>query len=391
MILKRTTPELYQSLATLRNRSVKELMETPIVVDANSPISRIIETLTEADRYEAFIPLSSKVAYMSIRDIIGSRDIASQRASLTGKIVPSLSFESTLGYAARIMSHYRMRALPIVHNNGIVGQITARSIVEEIGKSAISGINASNIMTPNPIMLRAKDKASTARGIMVRHRIDHIPVMEEKRLDGIVTSMHIAKSMLPSEGIGRRSIGVNKLVRLDFPIIGIADRNVVTSNHDDSLRSVADVMASANSTYSIVKVLDEPQGIITYRDIVALLEERVDEDIPAFIVGLPDDPFDAELAKSKFISIVKLLRKVSPEIEEARCHMKIRDVQGEKRRYEVDVNIITPYRRHTYTNIGWDLAKMFDQTSDALKKKLAHRRSRKGRESQRHRTDQYIS
>ena len=75
-----------------------------------------------------------------------------------------------------------------------------------------------------------------------------------------------------------------------------------------------------------------------------------------YIIGLPDDPFDAELAKSKFTNLIKFLSKVSPEIEEARCRMKLRGIQGQRRRYEVDVNIITPYRRHTYTNMGWDLS-----------------------------------
>jgi CBS domain-containing protein len=384
-------PELYNSLNALRNKSVKELMEAPIVVNANDSISKVIGILTEAKVYDAFIPLSNKIASINIRDILGTRDIVSAKPSLIGKIVPSLSFESTLGYASRIMSYYRLRALPIVQHNEIVGQITARSIVKQMNSAGVGGVRASDIMTPNPIVLRAKDKASSAKGIMIRHRIDHLPVMEDSKLAGIVTSTHMVQATLPSEKIGRKSLGMDKLIRLDFPVIGIADRNVITSKHDDTLQSLTGLIIDANSTYSIVKILDEVQGIITYRDIVALLEEKIEEDIPAFIVGLPDDPFDAELAKSKFIGLIKLLRKASPEIEEARCYMKIRDIQGERRRYEVDVNVITPYRRHTYTNIGWDLAKMFDQTSDALKKKLAHRQSRKGRKSSRYRTDHYIS
>jgi CBS domain-containing protein len=384
-------PELYNSLNALRNKSVKELMEAPIIVNANDSISKVIGVLTEAKAYDAFIPLSNKIASINIRDILGTRDIVSAKPSLIGKIVPSLSFESTLGYASRIMSYYRLRALPIVQHNEIVGQITARSIVKQMNSAGVGGVRASDIMTPNPIVLRAKDKASSAKGIMIRHRIDHLPVMEDSKLAGIVTSTHMVQATLPSEKIGRKSLGMDKLIRLDFPVIGIADRNVITSKHDDTLQSLTGLIIDANSTYSIVKILDEVQGIITYRDIVALLEEKIEEDIPAFIVGLPDDPFDAELAKSKFIGLIKLLRKASPEIEEARCYMKIRDIQGERRRYEVDVNVITPYRRHTYTNIGWDLAKMFDQTSDALKKKLAHRQSRKGRKSSRYRTDHYIS
>jgi CBS domain-containing protein len=391
MVLKRMVPQLYDTLGVLRNRSVRDFMEEPVVADANTSISEIIGILTEKDVYEAFVPLSNKIACLNIRDILATRNITTAKPSLIGKIVPTLSHESNLGYAARIMSYYRLRALPILEHSDIVGQVTAKSVVRGVAEAGIGGIVASDIMTPNPVMLRAKDKGATAKGIMVRRRIDHLPVMEQNKLAGIVTSTHILRALVPSERVGRRSLGVDKLIRLDFPVIGIADRNVLTSKQDVSLKSVTGLMLDTKSTYTLVKTWEEVQGIITYRDIVALLEERIEEDIPAFIVGLPDDPFDAELAKSKFSSLIKLMRKVSPEIEEARCNMKIRDIQGERRRYEVDVNIITPYRRHTYTNTGWDLAKMFDQISDGLKKKLAHRPSRKRRESPRYRTDQYIS
>ncbi len=390
MILKRMVPQLYDSFNPLRKRSVKELMEKPVIVSANSSISKVIGVLTENDAYDAFIPLSGKVASINMRDILGFKDIVSAKPSVIGKIVPNLSYESSLGYAARIMSSYRLRALPIVEHNRIVGQITAKAVVKAVNQAGIGRMRADDIMTGNPILIRAKDKAATAKELMIRQKIDHLPVMQDGKLVGIATSAHMVRAKLPSEKIGRRSLGVDKIIRLDFPVLGIADRNVVTCNVNDTLQSVTDLLMDRNSTYSIVKLAEEVQGIITYRDIVALLEERVEEDIPTFIIGLPDDPFDAELAKSKFTATVKLLRKVSPEIEEARCRMKVKNMGGERRRYEVDVNLITPYERITYTNIGWDLAKMFDQLSDALKKKLAHRPSRKRRESVRHRTNYYL-
>ena len=85
------------------------------------------------------------------------------------------------------------------------------------------------------------------------------------------------------------------------------------------------------------------QGIITYRDIINLLGEKVEEEIPIFLIGLPDDPLDEELAKSKFTKLVKLLKKIYPDIEQARCRVKIREIQGARKRYEVDVSIISTH------------------------------------------------
>jgi CBS domain-containing protein len=367
--------------------------------------------------------VGTAVIGINVRDILLVRDISATKPSLLGKRIPALTLTDNIGHAARLMSLYRLRALPVIesHHGEIIGQISAKGTIKAmIGSrilqsrkaekklelttaamentdmsSLMNRISASEIMTPNPTTIISKDKISTARGIMVRHRFDHLPVVEDKQrgmvtLAGLITSSHIMNSMSTSDRIGRKSIGVeSKSTRLDLKISGIMDTdNLSVSKVDDSLHSVIDLMLKANSTYTIVKSFDEIQGIITYRDIIALLGERVEQEIPTFIVGLPDDPFDAELSKSKFTNIVRLLKRVSPEIEEARCHMKLRDIQGERKRYEVAVNIITPYRRYTYTNIGWDLAKMFDQLSDSMKKRLAHRKSRRQRNSARHFTEE---
>jgi CBS domain-containing protein len=338
---------------------------------------------------------------------------------MLGKRIPTLTDRDNIGHAARIMSLYRLRTLPVIesHHGDIIGQISARGIMKAMHNNDITGsettetiskastaaigntdissminrISSSNIMTPNPTTIAPKDRVSTAKGIMIRHRIDHLPVVEKQKrgpvaLKGMLTSSHILGIMIPSERIGRKSIGIeSKPTRLSLDISGIMDKNnILVSKVDDSLNLVIDSMLKMNSTYTIVKSFDEIQGIITYGDIIALLGEQIEEEIPTFMVGLPDDPFDAELSKSKFTNLIKLLRRVSPEIEEARCHMKLRNIQGERRRYEVDVSIITPYRQHTYTNIGWDLAKMFDQMSDSLKNQLSHKKSRRQKKSVRH-------
>ena len=429
MVVKGMASELYSTLSAFRNRRVVELMEPPLTVEEDTTISKVIGLLLENNAYEAFLKiggsLSATIASITVRDVLPVRDITSAKPSVLGKIIPSLAAEdSTIGYAARIMSHYRLRALPIIQKShgrsikrerDIIGQITARSIVRAIYESGVvkttrksstsvspnkiptskditANIEASNIMTPSPIVARPNDKVSSARGIMIRHRIDHLPIVDNNiqedsvsnKLVGILTSHHILSAMLPSEKIGRKIIGIdNKRVRLDMSVIGVGENvrdNITISNANDNLHSVIGLMLNSGSSYSVVELMGEVQGIITYRDIVSLLGEKVGEaDIPAFIIGLPEDPFDAELAESKFVNIVRLLRKTtSPEIEEARCHIKLRDIEGGRRRYEVDVNIITPYRRHTYTNMGWDLARMFDQMSDSLKKKIAHKRSRRG-------------
>jgi len=248
--------------------------------------------------------------------------------------------------------------------------------------SHIRKTSASDIMTRSPIVIGKTDKIASAQAIMKRRRIDHLPIVQKGHLVGMITSKAMLELMLRSERIGRKSVGISETRnRLDLAVTGVADKNVISANVDETLQSVTDLIVSQNSTYCVIKGVDDVQGIITHRDIIALLGEKVKEDIPIFLIGLPDDPLDAELAKSKFANIVKLLKTVYPDIEEARCRLKIREIKGARKRYEVDSNIISTHAVTSYSNSGWDLAKMFDQMSDSLKKRMAHRITSKQKQS----------
>lgn len=375
--MKLTVNRFYGHLNVIRSVPVRDLMDPPIMISKDVALSKIISILNETNSYDVFIELSGKIGALTIRDIIGIKDITTTRPSLVGKIIPELNRDSVISEAARIMSHYRMRTLPIVHNGKIEGQVSAKRIVELISKHLVESklrIVASNIMTSDPITIDCHKTVSAARSIMKRRRIDHLPVVDNGRLVGIITSSDIMKVMLPSERISKKSVGIdNAEDRFSIEVSGLANADVITANVDESLQVVCDRMINAGSTYCIIRVWDEIQGIITFRDIVALLGEKMEEDIPMFIVGLPDEPFDAELAKSKFTNITRFLRKIHPDIEEARCHIKLRSVQGARKRYEIDVHILSTHGNISYTNIGWDLAKLFDEMTDALKKKVSHK------------------
>jgi len=366
------------ALNRLRKTFVSNLVDPPLFVNSETTLSKIIGILKETHSYEIFILIKSKIAALNVRDIIGITDVSSTRPSLLGKIIPTLSTESSIGEAARIMSLHRMRTLPVLEsNNKIAGQVSSTRIVKLMNgffKESKIRIKASDVMTRNPKVISSEDTAASAKAIMKKRRIDHLPVVDNDRLTGIVTSADIMDLMLPSERIGKNSLGVvNVEARLHLAISGIVNREVVTADVQDSAQSICDKMLNSDSSYCIVKLWDEVQGIITSRDIVSLLGEKIKEDIPVYIIGLPDDPLEAELAKSKFANLVMLLRKIYPDILEARCRIKLKDVTGTRKRYEVDAHIVTTHGNITYSANGYDLTRLYDELSDALKKKISHK------------------
>jgi predicted transcriptional regulator len=217
---------------------------------------------------------------------------------------------------------------------------------------------------------------------MVKDMIDHLPIIEHRQegkdmVIGIITSIDVMQTLIPSDRIARDAIiSDHEKHRLELDVIGISEKNLITIDPDETMISVIDLMLKSNSTYVLVKSLDSILGIITFRDIITLLGEQVETEIPAYIIGLPEDPFESELVKSKFTNTIKLMHKISPDIVEARCKIKIKDVTGERKRYEISASIISPYKRYSYTSTNeYDIAKIFDEMSDSLKNQISRRKS----------------
>jgi predicted transcriptional regulator len=390
--------KLYDSLSNLSEQSVSNLMEKPLIFENDVPVSKAIGSLMERNLYESFLTFDKKLFVIGIRNLLNLRNITSRKISTIANPSPFLYSDSKIANAAHLMNYYRLRSLPVIEkDNKIIGQINAESIIKQIyelgSKTSQTKTNNSfasisqrilgkDIMTRKPFVIGSNDDVSSARNIMIKNRIDHIPVINENdnSLIGILTSTHIIQYLLPSERIGRGSIGINhKNIRLDFPVKSIMSKNVVVSNIDDSILEIINLIINSNSTYVVLQSINEVHGIITFGDILTLLKERMQYELPCYIIGLPEDPIEAEMAKTKFIDVVKLLKKIFPEIEEARCRIKIKSKNSKKNRYEVNVNIITTAEIYSYTITGWDLPAIMDELSNGMKRKVIKEQNKKGK------------
>ncbi len=390
--------KLYDSLSNLSEQTVNSLMEEPLMTENSLPVSKVIGSLIERNLYESFTTVDKKICIINIRNLLNIRNITSRKSSTIAKTIPFLYSDSKIANAAHLMNYYRLRSLPIVDkDNKIIGQINAKSIIKQINelgseKSQIhtrdsfaflsQKILGKDIMTPKPFVIGSNDNVSTARNIMIKYRIDHIPVINEDNnsLIGMITSNHVIQYLLPSERIEKGSIGIHqKNIRLNFPVKGIMSKNVVVSNIGDDILKIIRLMIETNSTYVVLQSVKEIQGIITFGDILTLLKERIQYELPCYIIGLPEDPIEAEMTKTKFIGVVKILKKIFPEIEEARCRIKIKSIRSKRNRYEVSVNIITTAEIYSYTGTGWDLPILMDQLSDGLKRKVIKEQNKKGK------------
>ncbi|MDE1830120.1 MAG: histidine kinase, partial [Thaumarchaeota archaeon] len=212
--------------------------------------------------------------------------------------------------------------------------------------------------------------------------IDHLPIIRSGKVSQVLTSMHLLQAFKPEERIGMGLRGLNLLKRFKSPIGNLGSTRVPQCATNASLNAVIDDMLKADATCCLLTLWDNLHGIITYKDLVNLLETRVESEVPLYIIGLPEDMSNADIVKTKFTKIIHNLRKVYPEVEEAKASIKtVHNPVSNRNHYQVTVRVITPYQSHSYVELGWDLSKVFDTLGSRVIRSLAKRSKKRWKTS----------
>ena len=356
---------------------VGDFVSEALIVDPITPLSRVVGLMRKNNAYEAFIDLRDRIGVVTVRSMLRAKSFTNVKIESFMSFIPKLSLDMDLMYAARIMADYRLRALPIVRDGEIIGKLDAKTIIDKIRNSSLGNVRISKTMTAHPLTIASGEKIAKAREIMLRRRFDQVPVVKDKRIEGVVTSTGIVFNLIPSLGGEKYTTGAPDTIRsIDSPVDTIMDVDLLKCSPKDTIREVIGSMLNRNSSYCLVTLGEELHGIVTYRDFMNLISEKVEINTPIDMIGLPDDPFEAEAAKVKFMRIIGKLGRILP-LTEAKSIIKTLNVEGLRRRYEVNVTIKSPGRNYNFSLAGWDLPAIYDDLTNIIKKSIASRRERR--------------
>lgn len=363
----------------VKNLDVTGLLSPPLTVSPATPASKIIGLLKDANAYEIFTEDNEKIGMITLREVLKASNLTQVKAETLSFNVPKLTNRTTVTEAARLMMDYRVRSLPIVSNDGIIGQVTALSIIDLLNEMNLLNFNVTAIMTRQPTTLDSHALASKARQLMIRRQIDHVPVLSEAKPVGVITSAHLVYNMFQAtETLARSTIVAEEQKKLEIPVRSIMDKNPLSCESNEKISSLFKEMQRLGSTSVLVTFGDELQGIITHRDYMKLiLTQFTPDEIPISIQGLNprDYPFELEMARHKFRRAVQFLQKSLPFIEEARSTIRVFPSGDRGRqRFEVKASIVTPKRIFNYSEEGWELSEIYDILSNRLRTILQKRR-----------------
>jgi CBS domain-containing protein len=358
-------------LEELMEQSIPEFVTDVRAFSSTDRVSEVIGFMRENQSYEVVVEDGDHTSVVTIRDMLNLSNLDTRLSKLMHQ-VPRLNRQNTVREAASLMFEYKTRSMPMYQGTRLVGQVTSQAIVGKMMESDVP-VKLSSIMTKEPLTIESSATVASARELMRRKKVDQVPIVDRGRLNGVVTSDSIVFNLTPKAD--RDVKGSRHEGRLDESLSQYGTGNLVTNEITDSLLDVYLNMRKEGSNYSVVLNTGEVQGIVTYRDFMKVLARRsATPQLPMYIVGLPDDPFSAAAVRQKFTEAIQLLRKGFPEISEARAIIKTGETRSSKRKCQVDVLILSPKERYSYSVFSYEVADAFDQVNTWAKRVFSQRK-----------------
>jgi len=132
---------------------------------------------------------------MEIAGSVGA--ILAQKGSAVWSIAPN----SMVVDAIQLMADKNVGALPVVDNGQLVGMISERDYTRKVtlkGRSS-KDTPVREIMTPELVTVNVTDTVSECMRVMTDNRIRHLPVMEGKKMVGLVSIGDLVRGIISAQ------------------------------------------------------------------------------------------------------------------------------------------------------------------------------------------------
>jgi CBS domain-containing protein len=102
--------------------------------------------------------------------------------------------------AARLMATENVGSLPVLDGENLVGMVTDRDLVLHVLAKDVDPhkVPVSSICSENPVVVGPEDSLDVALQRMAREQIRRLPVVEDRRLVGILAQADVSRTAEPA-------------------------------------------------------------------------------------------------------------------------------------------------------------------------------------------------
>ncbi len=128
----------------------------------------------------------------------------------------------------------------------------------------------SNIMTTKLVTLNVKDGLEKAEHLLKKHKIRHIPVLQNEKIIGMLSLNDILRISF-ADGAYREEENIASSIYEMFTIRQLMIRNLETVSPDTTIKEVAEILI--NREYHSLPVVEDGtlKGMVTTTDLIKYL------------------------------------------------------------------------------------------------------------------------
>ncbi len=120
--------------------------------------------------------------------------------------------DALLTEAARLMKEHSIRYLPVIEDEQLVGLITLTKLQNLIFPPTQEDVQIHEVMVRNPITVNVNASIEMAARLIHDYKIGGLPVLDKKRLVGIITASDLISAFIDVFGLRKPSSRLDVLV-----------------------------------------------------------------------------------------------------------------------------------------------------------------------------------
>jgi CBS domain-containing protein len=118
------------------------------------------------------------------------------------KGVIKVNAESSIQDVAKVLKDHNIGSVPVCREDKVVGIITDRDIVIRAIAEGNTSLNASDVMTSNPVTCSSNSDVEEVSRIMSERQIRRIPIVDNSNLVGMVALGDLAVENISDSEVG---------------------------------------------------------------------------------------------------------------------------------------------------------------------------------------------
>ncbi len=121
---------------------------------------------------------------------------------LKGNTLYTVSPETTVNKAVRVMAEHDIGSLVVIEYADVVGMLTFREVIGVLAHNhgALDEVKVGKVMDEHPLICTPETDLDEVRRMMLNRHARYLPVMENKILMGVISFYDVAKAVVDSQG-----------------------------------------------------------------------------------------------------------------------------------------------------------------------------------------------